>query len=157
MIREVVVRTFDAPHEAELAAGYLRANGVQVRIDNDVLQGMNPMLSPIFGGVRVHVPAHRLKEALELLAEAEAEVQPEPPSEVEPRSEVDGDLVARRAAASALLGYTLLPVVGQAYSLWLLLGLRGKALGPRGRRNRALALVLDLALVGLLGYVTLVS
>jgi hypothetical protein len=155
VIREVVVRTFDAPHEAELAAGYLRANGVQVRIDNDVLQGMNPMLSPIFGGVRVHVPAHRLKEALELLAETE--VQAEPRNEAEPRSEVDADLVARRAAASALLGYTLLPIVGQLYSLWLLLGLRGKTLGPRGRRNRALALVLDLALVGLVGYVTLAS
>lgn len=151
MIREVVVRTFDAPHEAELAAGYLRANGVQVRIDNDILQGMNPMLTPVFGGVRVHVPAHRLKEALELLAEAE--VEPEPRAQ----RELDGDRVAVRAAASAVLGFTLLPVLGQLYSLWLLFGLRGKPLGPRGRRNRALALVLDFALLGLAGYALIVS
>ena len=153
MIREVVLRTFDAPHEAELAAGYLRANGVQVRIDNDVLQGMNPLLSPMLGGVRVHVPAHRLKEALELLAETEVRDEPA----AEPQQETEGDRIAGRAAASALLGFTLLPVAGQLYSLWLLLGLRGRSLSPRGRRNRALALVLDLALVGLLAYVTLVS
>jgi hypothetical protein len=153
VIREVVVRTFDAPHEAELAAGYLRANGVQVRIDNDVLQGMNPMLSPMLGGVRVHVPAHRLKEALELLAEAEVEPEARP----EPPRELEADRIAGRAAAAAVLGFTLLPVIGQIYSLWLLFGLRGKALGRRGRRNRALALVLDLTLIGLVGYVVVAS
>jgi len=156
VIREVVVRTFDAPHEAELAAGYLRANGVQVRIDNDVLQGMNPMLSPILGGVRVHVQAHRLTEALELLAETELSAPPRE-GKPEPQREAEADRIAGRAAASAVLGYMLMPVVGQLYSLWLLFGLRGKPLGPRGRRNRALALVLDLGLLGLIGYAVLAS
>jgi hypothetical protein len=153
VIREVVVRTFDAPHEAELAAGYLRANGVQVRIDNDVLQGMNPLLTPVFGRVRLHVLAHRLKEAEELLAEADAAVEPEPQAQ----QELEGDRLAVRAAASAVLGFTLLPILGQLYSLWLLFGLRGKPLGPRGRKNRALALVLNVALLGLVGYALLVS
>lgn len=153
MIREVVVRTFDTPYEAELAACYLRANGLQVRVDNDVLQGMNPLLAPVLGRVRVYVLAHREKEALELLEEAETEPEPRP----EPQPELEAERVAARAAASAVLGFLVFPVVGQLYSLWLLFGLRGKPLGRRGRRNVALALVLDLLLIALVAYAVAVA
>src|SRR5688572_710269 len=127
---EVVLRTYETPLDAELAANYLRTNGVDARIDNDVLQGMNPILSPALGGVRLHVRAEQAETAERLLQRVK----------VRRKKLNEADRDAGRAAAASLLGYTLLPVVGVLYSTWKLLGIKRQRLNARGRRDFRFAL-----------------
>jgi hypothetical protein len=146
---EVVVSRLQTPYEAELAANYLREHGLAVRIDNDVLQGMNPLWGMALGGVRVYVPASDEERAKALLDELE---RPSPEL-VEPRDDPsertrEFDAAARRALASAVIGSFLLPIVAQIYSLGIALRLRPAQLGPRGRRHWALALAVDGLILG---------
>jgi hypothetical protein len=146
---EVVVSRLQTPYEAELAANYLREHGLAVRIDNDVLQGMNPLWGMALGGVRVYVPIADSERAKALLEELE---RPSPENS-EPREDPsertrEFDAAARRALAAAVIGSFLLPVVAQIYSLFIALRLRPAQLGSRGRRHWALALAVDGLVLG---------
>jgi len=146
---EVVVSRLQTPYEAELAANYLREHGLAVRIDNDVLQGMNPLWGMALGGVRVYVPEADSERAKALLEELE---RPSP-EKAEPRDDPaertrEFDAAARRALAAAVIGSFLLPVVAQVYSLVIALRLRPAQLGPRGRRHWALALAVGGLVLG---------
>ena len=65
---EVVVGRYSAPHEAELAAAYLRSREIAARIDENLVVGMNPLLDLAVGGVRVYVPEASATRASRLLA-----------------------------------------------------------------------------------------
>jgi hypothetical protein len=142
---EVVIRRFDAPYQAEMAAAFLKSNGIQARVDNDVVQGMNPLWSSALGGVKLHVPKTELEEAQELLFSIE--------QKPEPTKKDDPDRVVGRATVAAVLGITMFPLIGSLYSLWLLtVHVRTAELSARGRRDRRFALFLDLLVVGLVAY-----
>jgi hypothetical protein len=150
MNAEVVVRKFDAPHEAELAACYLREHGVRARIENDVLANMNPLWGMALGGVRLIVRERDVEEAVQLL---DVLAKPLPASEVVTDPARASDNAARRAMAAAVIGTFILPVVSHLYSLSIALPLSAARLSPKGRRNRTVAIVVDalaLALCALL-------
>ena len=149
---EAVVERYDSPHEAELAAAYLRSCGIEARIDNDVLPGMNPLWTSALGAIRVHVAAERLDEATQLLTELRGPTV-SPSTTLEPADEADR--VARRALASAVLGVCVCPGAGQLYSLWLLSRIRSSDLRDRGRRHRTFALVINLGFIGLVALIML--
>jgi hypothetical protein len=147
---EVVVSRFQAPYEAELAANYLREHGLVVRVDNDVLQGMNPLWGMALGGVRVYVTeadSERAKKLLKDLEHEPFEQEAEPVKTTRPF-----DDAARRALAAAVIGTFLLPVVAQVYSLVIAVRLESSALSPQGRRHRALALIVDVLVLGLCAF-----
>ena len=144
MVAEVVVRKFDAPHEAELAAVYLREHGMPARVENDVLIGMNPLWGMALGGIRVFVRQIDAERADELLLELA-----QPPHSPGATQSVRGfDGAARRALAAAVFGFFLVPVVAQLYSLAIALPLRSAELSPRGRRHRNAAVAVDLVVLG---------
>ena len=143
---ESVVGQYLAPHEAELAASYLREHGLSARVENDVLQSMNPLWGMALGGVRVYVPSADADEAKALLADLLQQV----PSRSDPSDRtLEFDAAARRALAAAVVGLFLLPVVAQLYSLVVVLKLRSAQLSARGRRHRIFALAIDLVVLGL--------
>lgn len=150
MVAEVVVRRFDQPHEAELAAGYLREHGMPARIDNDVLIGMNPLWGMALGGIRVFVRKIDAERAAELLGEL---TSPKSPAGTDGAAATRGfDSAARRALAAAVFGSFLLPVVAQIYSLSIALRLPTAGLSPRGRRHRTAAIAIDVAALGLFAF-----
>jgi hypothetical protein len=148
VVAEVVVRKFDAPHEAELAAGYLREHGMPARVENDVLIGMNPLWGMALGGIRLFVRQIDAERADELLQEL---AQPVPAQALADTTR-DADAVARRALAAAVFGFFLLPVVAQLYSLVLALPLRSTSLSARGRRHRLIAIAADVVVLGAFGW-----
>jgi hypothetical protein len=155
MDSEVVVRRFDAVHEAEMMAGYLRANGVPARLDDAVVVGMNPLLSLALGGIKLYVPRESAEEAARLLHEIDtAEVEPgEGPIPYRSRAPTGNpmptaDRVAGRALLWALAGATVVPIVGALYSLYLTGSLRGAELSERGRGERRFAMIIDALVLG---------
>ena len=144
---EVVVRKYNAPHEAELSANYLREHWIHARVDNDVLVNLDPFYSDAFGGVRLHVRRGQAERADELLKELEA-------AEKAARSARDpttaADRAADRALAGAVLG-VLLPIVTHALSAWIAWGVDWNALSRRGRRRLAIAVVIDVVAFVLAG------
>lgn len=139
---EVKVGAYHTPHEAELAAMHLRSRGIDARVENAVLVGMNPLWDTALGGVRLMVPEHQAKRAQRVLAkfDAEPENREEPPEssrpEDDPRSPTDaGDAVAARAFRAAILGIFFCPVGFHVYALWLAAN-AGETLSARGLRMR---------------------
>lgn len=146
MVAEVVVRRFDAPHEAELAAGYLREHGMPARVENDVLIGMNPLWGMALGGIRVFVREIDAERAAELLSELS---RPTAASAAEGTERVRAnDGSARRALAAAVFGTFVLPVIANLYSLAIALRLPSAELSARGRRHRIAAIGVDLLALG---------
>lgn len=139
---EVVVRKYDTPHEAELNANYLRHHDISARVDNDVVIGMNPFLSPALGGIRLHVPDRDAERARELLAELEA-------GERQAREKRDPTTLADRAASRAftvaILGTFLVPVLSNLYSFWLAIGVPWSDLSERGKREVVFSVCIDLS------------
>lgn len=141
---EIVVRRYDAPHEAELAASYLREHGLSARVDNDLLVGMNPLWGTALGGVHLLVPEEDATLATELLDRLDVA-----PSEDRRARSPTPDDAARRALIAATLGSIALPGLANLYSLAVALPLAQEALSPRGRRHRWIALGIDILVLGL--------
>jgi hypothetical protein len=113
--------------------------------------GVLPHLSNAVGGVELRVRAADADLARRLLAEqsepAEGEAAPAP--DEAPLQPSARDTQATRAFRSAVLAlFLLLPVVLNAYSVWLLLTLERAPgeLSARGRRHVVLAVVFNLLL-----------
>ncbi len=160
---EVVVARFDAPHEAELAAIYLREHGVSARVDNDVLVGMNPLWGTALGGVRLYVAESKAQSAFDLLEglkrstpapDDDDDDDDDPEAAVSDRTR-EIDKVANRALLAALLGVFMLPIIANIYSLVLALPLSNALLSPRGRRDQAIAVTIDVAVIGLVAYLVI--
>ena len=69
MAKKVVIRTFKNRLEAELAKGYLEAEGLDVSIITDDAGGMYPQLALTTGGVRLLVDDSEMLKAEALLKE----------------------------------------------------------------------------------------
>ena len=154
---KVVIRTFNAGHEAELAAGYLRELGFSARADEHLLTDINPLLSHALGGVKLYVPAEEASDAraaLDELAEApqplvdsdDAARSPDAEEAVEPEVGAD-DAKARRARNMAIVGLILLPPLLHVWSISLCAEIDGSHLSPRGRLMRTVALALDAVVI----------
>jgi len=135
---EAKVRAYPTPHEAELAAAHLRSLGIDARLDNQMLVGMNPLWDTALGGVKVLVPNEQLRRAKRALAKLDARLAVRGDEEDEDddlRSSTDeGDAVAARAFRSAILGLFVCPLGMHVYALWLLGSSRAE-LSERGRRR----------------------
>lgn len=110
-------RYFSLP-EAEVVKTMLEGCGIRAEVFGDNQGNMVPyqaMVSP----TRVMVPANRLKEALDLLAQGlpEAEQGPEHPED-EIKHEPDSPTkLVKRITLATVLGFVILPVVAQIYAL----------------------------------------
>ncbi len=168
---EIVVRKYDSALEAELAANYLREHGFSARVDNDVLVGMNPLWGMALGGVRLYVREHQAEAAAKLLVELatsrpavedddeDLEASPDPyrtrAGEEKRREDAlvkEDDRAANRALTAAFVGIFLLPVVAHLYSLKIAIPLATRKLSPRAQRELALAVTIDVLVLGLLAY-----
>lgn len=83
----VEIRRFADVNEAEIARGYLAANGVTAWLAGDHHARVNPLIQQAIGWTRLSVPASQAEEAQSLLeavgpppADAEAAVPTHPPS-----------------------------------------------------------------------------
>jgi hypothetical protein len=140
------VRTYDAPHEAELAAAHLRSIGIDARVHNDLLAGMNPLWGYALGGIQVVVPARKLKRARRALEKLEMpKKEADPDDDLRSPSDED-DATAARAFRAAILGIFFCPVGAHVYSLWLI-AQTGKKASARGRRNRNAALGVNIGVL----------
>lgn len=144
---EEMIRRFDAPHEAELAAAYLREQGFSARIDNDVLTAMNPLWSTALGGIRLYVPKRDASSALAALEEMEKVVISEQ-EETASGARADDD-TARRAASAAMVGLFFCPGVFHVWALMLVSRLDVANLSAKGRRHRQVAQALSLVVLSL--------
>jgi len=68
MAKKVVIRNFKNRLEAELAKGYLKAEGLDVSISTDDAGGMYPQLALLTGGVRLLVDDTDMLKAEALLS-----------------------------------------------------------------------------------------
>lgn len=159
---KVVVRTCPTLHEAECTRAQLESAGLDARVEDGGVAGVNPWMTGALGGVRVVVPTDQAELAQEVLDEAhEHGDAPEPgeafvetaayrnsaargePDPVTPSAE--GDL--RRATNAALVGLCVLPVALHLYSAYTLLRIDYASLRPPLRTRWALVLALDLAVL----------
>ncbi len=67
-----LIRRFGARIEADLAASFLRAYGVDAVVAADDAGGLHPELAAGIGGCAVHVPADQARRAAALLADVDA-------------------------------------------------------------------------------------
>ncbi len=67
MAKKVVIRNFNNRLEAEIAKGYLEAEGLDVSISTDDAGGMYPQLALMSGGVRLLVDDTDMLKAEALL------------------------------------------------------------------------------------------
>lgn len=67
MSRGSVVFTTASPVEAQLVKGLLESQGIKVFLFDENISRMNPLLTPIVGGVRVVVPGSQAAEAAAVL------------------------------------------------------------------------------------------
>lgn len=65
--RLVTVETFMLAHEAEMARGYLEANGIDVFLADKEMSRIH--VSPLVGGIKLQVRAEDQERARDLLAE----------------------------------------------------------------------------------------
>ncbi len=144
----VVLRTFLALHEAEIARAQLEANEIASRVEDSATAGVHPLLGSALGGVRLMVSFEdegRAREVLDAIASDVAAAEAAR-SDDERRTD-EADAAARRAMAAAGLGLLLLPVVAQLYSLYLLLGIDRARLSDAGRRRARVALAVDVVVL----------
>lgn len=79
MNKLVCVKVFDLRMEAEMARGFLDANGIKARVISDDVGGTNPSLLLGTGGARLMVQAADVDEAEKLLEalDSEADIEEE--------------------------------------------------------------------------------
>ena len=143
---EEVVASFDSLLLAELVRGRLEASGIGVRLQDAHTVSLASHLAQAVGGVKVVVARADADDARALL-QAPAPLTPD--DDPRPlRRERTVDDVARWALRLSLFG-VVFPIVGQIGSLaFVVQAIAGRrALSPRGRRQLAVAVVVDVAMV----------
>lgn len=107
-----VVRHCGSTLEADQIRAFLEANGLEVHIFNENSTRLMSHMLPALGDVQVSVKTEDLETAKALLT---AEY-PDEKKVIEPEG---ARSMARRALFAAILGWTVLPVVGTAYSVYV--------------------------------------
>lgn len=140
----VVLRTYLALHEAELARTQLEGHEITASIEDAGVAGVHPWIAGALGGVRLMVSAEdapRAGEVLDALATAVSSAE-QGRSEDE-RLTDEADAAARRAMASAGFGFFLVPVLAHVYSVYLVARIDRRRLSAVGRRRVTIALAID--------------
>lgn len=157
---EAVVAAFGSVLEAELARGRLEADGIFSRVVDGNTAGIAPVALAL-GGVRLVVAQSDFEAARAILFSPSALVddeavaalpgeelaaeEPSPEPAKGPRA-LTTDELANRALRASVVGLALVPPLGHVWSLVLLgreVWPRRHELGPKGRRQAAIALVID--------------
>ena len=82
----VLLRRFPDGAEARIAAGFLRAEGIEARLPDEAFLSVHPELGMSRGGHRIEVPAGQARRAAQLLDEREGPAAtPTPSPEAAPR------------------------------------------------------------------------
>jgi hypothetical protein len=128
--KEVVVATFDAPHEAALALAYLESEDIEGRLQDDTLIGMAQLYSIALGGVKLWVDIEDAPDAKRLLDGYRVK-----PRSRKKRKHERADAVAKRAFRAAIIGLFVCPVGLHLYALWLLSTQLSGKLTTTGKRH----------------------
>jgi hypothetical protein len=145
------VAAFTSPIEARIALGALASAGIDAELRDEATVGVAWHLSNALGGVRLQVKTSQLHAARDVLA------QQAPTDEHAEGAEdlrvSERDQLARRAVASAVIGFFVLPFVAHIYSTVLLARIprAGGTLSPLGARHRAVAILFNVLALLLLG------
>ncbi len=157
----VTLATFGSPQEAHLAMNRLKAAGIRVVLDDEMLLSNAWHLSNAVGGVKLLVRESDAERASKILANL--------PSKQDRRKksgpELPGDDLASQALNWSTLGLFVLPIIAHIVSSTLLLQLDRQALplSKDGMKkaleakaiNRMVFLLAGLMLLGLVGVVLL--
>jgi hypothetical protein len=143
--KEVVVASFDTPHEAELARMFLESRNIQVSLRDDMLVGTAQLYSNAFGGVKLLTDVEDAPEAQELLDDYRSRHKRRKKKKRE-----RADDVAKRAFRASVIGIIICPGVLHMYSLLLLAELNRGRLSPSGKRQASAAFALSCAVIGAL-------
>lgn len=112
------VARFSDIYQAEVAAAFLVAHGVEAVVAERMVATVTPVLQTALGGVRVLAPADQARDALDLLARAHKGEFAEP-AEPEPEAAEAGRVFPIVTAAAGLL-------MGDGYAGRAFLGGRGE-------------------------------
>lgn len=137
--KEVVVATFDSPHEAELVRVYLASREIESSLKDDTLVGLAQLYSTALGGVKVLVDA----EDFEAAEEAIRKYRRADGKRRKRRRRVSEDDIARRAFRAAIIGIFVCPGAFHVYAIWLVTTLRANRLTKSGRRSAIAAVVVS--------------
>lgn len=158
---EAVVAAYGTPLEAELARGRLESEGIAARISDGNTVSIAQHLSPALGGVKVVVGRSDFEAARAILTapglasedDEDGSDQPQPGSLA--AGALSADQLANRALRAAVLGLVVVPPVGHLWSLVLLASaLRHReALTAKGKRQAAIAVVVDAGVLGIAAWV----
>jgi len=111
--RKIIAR-FPSLLEAEAAVTALEASGIDAIVNNEIGGSMLPHASDALGGFHVSVDLQHEAEARSLLEGA----TPEETSDIEPLSLTrQMDQLMRRATYGAVMGFVILPVIANVFSL----------------------------------------
>jgi hypothetical protein len=143
---EVVVATFDTPHEAELARVFLSSRNIEASLKDDTLIQMAQLYSTALGGVKLLTDIEDAEEAQDLLAGYRK--RGKKMRERRRRKDKEDD-IARRAFRIALIGIFICPGGLHVYALLTLASLKLERLTDSGRRNRTAALAVSWAMIAL--------
>lgn len=148
--REVRIASFGAPHEAEMARGYLESEGIACRLKDDILVGAALGYESAFGGIKLFVDAADAELAFGLLESYRCTSRTH-----EPALE-SHDQRVRRAFRASLLAFIVFPVGLHLFSLHLLLAVRYGELDLRGRKLFVLSHLLNWSVLLGLGWIIFV-
>lgn len=120
MPRKIIAR-FPTLIEAQAAVTCLEVGGVPAMVDNATIGAMMPHASNAFGGFLVSIDSEDQDAALSLLTErAKFEAEEEPESPVpEPSTNQKFRTAIRRATYGAVFSVIFLPVIGNAFSVYM--------------------------------------
>jgi hypothetical protein len=158
------VAAYSTVIEAEMARGRLEAAGIPSRVVDGNTVGMVQVLSHAVGGVKLKVPLTDLEEARAVLVSPAAILDDDggdddgdgaddeaPDAQSAPSSK---DQLALRAFRASMIGFVVAPPVLHLWSLSLLVGYAtaGGVASSQARRRARTALVVDVVVLGLVGF-----
>jgi len=74
----VTVTSFGTAHEAELARGFLEANGIDAFLADEAMARIANHLTPIIGGYKLQVRQEDVDLVVELLSQVQSEPDADP-------------------------------------------------------------------------------
>src|SRR5690349_22926700 len=107
---EVLYRSFESPVEAEMLAGLLRSEGIQVRVADAQAIGVQPLWSNALGGVKLYIASADAARVDEIVRELESRSKADGANDAgddEPvvPGRAEADAAARRAFNASVVGF----------------------------------------------------
>ena len=73
----VTVTSFGTAHEAEIARGFLEANGIDVFLADEAMARIANHLTPMIGGYKLQVRREDVDTVVELLSQVQSDPDPD--------------------------------------------------------------------------------